>query len=389
MQDYINRQVAERARAWGEAKSLLDAAAAENRDLSATEQETYDRINSDLDERTAIIEKLQKDMDREARAAEVRVPQVQTAERTDNDILRSLVNGEIRTHTFERRTATVMSTSSNSGVVPQGFYDVLQEQLRYTGPWQNENVGYTILNTAGGEDIKVPTQTAFSAATAIAEATAYTVSNPTTSSLTLRSHKHGVLLRVSSELLQDSGVNLVEFLGRQAGNAIGSLVNDRLANGTGTTQPRGIFVASGSGVRGTATNFAFSADDLIDLVHSVDSAYASRPSVGFQMRRASLATLRKLKDNEGQYIYNPTQGTQALLLGYPIFENPFAPAIGTASKSVIFGDMSYYHVRQVGGVEIARSDDAFFTSDEVGFRVQIRVSGDLSQADAVKFYQGK
>jgi HK97 family phage major capsid protein len=82
-------------------------------------------------------------------------------------------------------------------------------------------------------------------------------------------------------------------------------------------------------------------------------------------------------------------GTQALLLGYPVFENPFAPAIGTAAKSVVFGDMSSYHVRQVGGVEIARSDDAFFANDLVAFRVSIRLDGNLGQSDAVKFYQGK
>ena len=387
MHDYIQKQVESRARAWGEAKALLDHAAAEGRDLSATEQETYDRINTDLDERTSIIEKLQKDMDREARAAEVRVPQVQTAERTDNDILRSLARGEMRVHTFEKRTT--MTNATDGGAVPQGFYAVLQEQLRYTGPWTNENVGYTILTTNSGEDIKVPTQSTFSAATATAEAAAFAVSNPTTSFLTLRAHKFGTLITVSRELLEDSGIDLVSFIGRQAGNAIGNIVNTELAIGTGTVEPQGLFTAAGSGVRGTATDFAFSADDLIDLVHSVDSAYASRPNTGFQMRRATLATLRKLKDGEGRFIYDPTLGTQALLLGYPVFENPHAPAIGTAAKPVVFGDMSSYHVRQVGGVEIARSDDAFFTTDLVAFRVSIRVDGNLGQSAAVKFYQGK
>jgi HK97 family phage major capsid protein len=385
MQDYINRQVEARARAWEDAKALLEHAAAEGRDLTAAETEQYDRINADLDERTAVIDRLTKDAAREQRAAEIRVPDAPKPS-TDEDILRSLARGEMRSATFEKRQ---MTTGNNGGVVPQGFYDVLQEQLRYTGPWGNEAVGYTILTTAGGEDIKVPTQTAFSAATATAEAAAFGVSNPTTSFLTLRAHKFGTLLTVSRELLEDSGINLVDFLGRQAGNAIGNIVNDKLANGTGTLEPRGLFVAAGSGVRGTATTFEFSTDDLIDLVHSVDSAYASRPNAGFQMRRASLATLRKLKDGEGRFIYDPTQGTQALLLGYPIYENPFAPAIGTAAKPVVFGDMSSYHVRQVGGVEIARSDDAFFTTDLVAFRVSIRVSGDLGQSDAVKFYQGK
>jgi uncharacterized protein YfaP (DUF2135 family) len=146
MNDYINRQVEARARAWGEAKALLDHAASEGRDLTAAESEQYDRINADLDERTAVIERLQKDEAREQRAAEIRVPEAPKPS-SDHDVLRSLIRGEIRTATFERRQ---MTTSANGGLVPQGFYDVMQEQLRYTGPWGNEEVGYTILNTASG-----------------------------------------------------------------------------------------------------------------------------------------------------------------------------------------------------------------------------------------------
>ena len=384
MQDYINRQVEARARAWGEAKSLLDHAASEGRDLSATEQETYDRINVDLDERTAVIERLQKDEAREQRAAEIRVPEVAKPS-NDSEVLRSLIAGEIRSAKFERRT---MTTSNDAGIVPEGFYDIMQEQLRYTGPFGNQEVGYTILNTAGGEDIKVPTQTTFSTGSATAEAAAFVASNPDTSSLTLRAHKFGTLLTVSRELLQDSGIDIVGFLGRQAGNAIGNIVNQKLAIGTGTVEPLGIVAASGSGITGgTAVSGAFTADNLIDLVHSVDSAYASNRA-GFQMRRSTLSTLRKLKDGEGRFIYDPTAGTQALVLGFPVFENPHVAAVGTSAKSVIFGSMPYYHVRQVGGVEIARSDDAFFTTDLVAFRVSIRLDGNLSQADAVKHFIG-
>jgi HK97 family phage major capsid protein len=384
MQDYINRQVEERARAWGEAKELLDHAASESRDLSGEEQAKYDRINADLDERTAVIERLQKDADREVRAAEIRVPEVEKPS-GDAELLRSLLAGEIRTAKFEKRQ---MSTSANGGLVPQGFYDVMQEQLRYTGPFGNEEVGYTILNTAGGEDIKVPTQTGFSTGSATAEAAAFVASNPSTSSLTLRAHKFGTLLTVSRELLEDSGIDIVGFLGRQAGNAIGNIVNQRLAIGTGTVEPNGIVTASAAGkTGGTAVSGAFTADDLIDLVHSVDSAYASNRA-GFQMRRATLSTLRKLKDGEGRFIYDPTQGTQALVLGFPVFENPHIPAVALSAKSVVFGSMPYYHVRQVGGVEIARSDDAFFTTDLVAFRVAIRLDGNLSQADSVKHFVG-
>lgn len=385
MQDYINRQVEERARAWGEAKSLLDHAATEGRDLTAAEQEQYDRINADLDERTAVIEKITRDMEREVQAAEVRVPQTQSAPSTDEDMLRALVRGEIRSAKFEKRQ---MTTSGNGGLVPENFYSVMQEQMRFTGPWGNEEVGYTILTTASGEDIKVPTQSGFSSATATAEAAAFAASNPTTSSLTLRAGKYGTLLTVSRELLEDAGIDIVGFLGRQAGNAIGNIVNEKLAVGTGTVEPNGIVTASAAGkTGGTAVGGAFTADNLIDLVHSVDSQYASNRA-GFQMRRSSLAALRSLKDGEGRFIYDPTQGAQALVLGYPVFENPHVAAIGTSAKSVIFGSMPYYHVRQVGGVEIARSDEAYFVNDLVAFRVSIRIDGNLSQSAAVKHFVG-
>jgi len=385
MNDYINRQVEERARAWGEAKSLLDHAASEGRDLTATEQEQYERINADLDERTAVIEKITREMERESQAADIRIPQAAAVPSTDEDMLRSLVRGEIRTATFEKRQ---MTTSNDSGLVPQGFYDVMQEQLRYTGPWGNEEVGYTILTTGSGEDIKVPTQSGFSSATATAEAAAFGVSNPTTSSLTLRSHKFGTILTLSRELLEDAGVPIVDFLGRQAGNAIGQIVNEKLAVGTGTVEPNGLVNASAAGkTGGTGVAGAFTADDLIDLVHAVDSQYASNRA-GFQMRRSTLAELRSLKDGEGRFIYDPTQGTQALVLGFPVFENPHVAAVAAAAKSVVFGSMPYYHVRQVGGVEIARSDDAYFANDLVAFRVSIRIDGNLSQANSVKHFVG-
>jgi HK97 family phage major capsid protein len=385
MNDYINRQVEARARAWGEAKSLLDHAASEGRDLTAAESEQYDRINADLDERTAVIERLQKDMERESRAAEIRVPDAPKPS-GDAEVLRSLIAGEIRTATFEKRQ---MTTANNGGTVPEGFFATMQEVLRYTGPALDPEAGYTVLNTTSGEDIKVPVQSTFSAATATAEAAAFAVSNPTTTSFDLGSFKFGTLVTVSRELLQDSGIDIQAFIARQAGNDLGRVINVELATGTGSTRPTGIVHASGSGVTGgTTVGGAFTADNLIDLVHSVDSAYASRPAAAFQMNRSSLSALRKLRDGEGQFLYNPTLGTDALVLGYKVIENPGMAGIGLGAKSVLFGDMSSYHVRVVGGIEVARSDDAFFVNDLVGFRVSLRIDANLGQATAVKHFIG-
>lgn len=384
MDQYIKRQHELRATAWEQAKALLDNAAAEGRDLDATEQETYDRISTELDDRSLVMERFQKDAEREERAAEMRVsvPTERRDPMTDGELIRSIASGEART--FEKRD---MDTSTDPGTVPEGFYAILQERLRYTGPAFEPNL-YTVLTTTSGEDIKVPVQDTFSTAAAIAEGAAAQESNPETSSFKLGAYKYGHLVKVSRELLNDSGLNIVEFIATQSANAIGNKVNAELAVGDGSDKPNGIVLRGTSGVVGVdGVAGAFTADDLIDLAHSVDTAYASRPAVGFQMNRTTLGALRKLKANN-EFIYDPTQGADARILGYRVVENPHVPDIGLSLRSVLFGDFSSYHVRRVGGVEVARSDDAFFVNDTVAFRVTIRLDGNLAQTEAVKYFIG-
>jgi HK97 family phage major capsid protein len=392
MQAYIDRNVELRNRAWEEAKGLLDHAATESRDLSGDEQAQYDRILTDIDRYDETLERVRKDAEREARSSEARIeipvaPQPEA--QSDNNILRSLMKGEIRGHTFERRTSTPMSTTADAELVPQGFYAVLQEILRYTGPAYQPGL-YTILNTDSGNDIKVPRQTAFSVATATAEGAQFAVSNPTGEQFTLKSQKIGVLLKVSREIIEDSGIDLVSYIARQAGESVGFAVNSAVATGAGGgTAPNGIFTASGSGITGsTAVAGAFTADNLIDLLHSVDSAVAARPATALQMNRATLGRVRKLKDGDNRYLFEYGAAGEPRILGERIVENPFAPNVATAAKSVIYGDMSSYHFRTVGGIEVARSDDFAFDTDEVVFRVAVRVWGDLGQAANVKHFIG-
>jgi len=132
----------------------------------------------------------------------------------------------------------------------------------------------------------------------------------------------------------------------------------------------------------------FDADDLIDLLHSVDSAVAARPATALQMNRATLGAVRKLKDGDGRYLFEYGAAGEPRILGERIVENPFAPAVGAGEKSVIYGDMSSYHVRQVGGIEVARSDDFAFDTDEIVWRVSMRVWGDLGQSANVKHFIG-
>lgn len=394
MHEYIKHQAEERKRAWEAAKELLDRASAEKRDLTAEESEQYDRINRDLDERAAVIERMTADLEREQRAAEARLPEPTVAapkRETDADLIRKLVSGEARTVRFESRDLVTNVTTDGPELVPQGFYDVLQRKLEYAGPMTMEDV-VTVLRTESGNDIKVPVESSRSAATATAEAATFAESDPQFTTLTLRAHKYGALVQVSAELLNESGIDLVGYLTDQFAVAIGTAVNYALTLGGGTTEPAGIVPGAGAGKTGsTAVAGAFSANDLIDLAHAVDSAYARRPKAGFMLNRASLGAVRKLQDGGGNYIYNPVISGPDQLLGFPIFENPDMAAIGTGVKSVLFGDFGAYHTRIVGtGVEVARSDDFAFANDLVTFRATIRLDGALGGggSDAVKYFIG-
>lgn len=394
MSEYLKQQIEARQSAWHAAKALLDAAAAEKRDLSATEQESYDRIMADMDSRAERIADLQA---AEARAAsiadavaaapEIRVEHRAMKPESDSDILRKLAMGEIRSHSFERR---VLNTTDDNELVPTEFLNRVQELMLYTGPMLNESF-FTRINTTNGRDIRVPVEATRPTGTATAESAVFGESEGTFNELTLRAWKYGTLVRVSRELLDDNAIDLVSFLGRQIGVALGTAVNSALTLGTGTVQPQGIAPAAGSGVvGGTAVSGVPTFPNLVDLVHSVDTAYASRPSVAFMARRSTIGKIRQLTDGNGAYLFAPASSVTSVdtLLGYPVLENPYVAATGTANKSVLFGDMSSFHVRVQGGIEISRSDEVYFTTDEVGFRARILVDGALGQSEAVKYFIG-
>lgn len=396
MSEYLKQQIDARQSAWNAAKSLLDAAAAEKRDLSAEEEQSYQRIMADIDARSDRIADLQQAEERAARveaavasAPEVRTeaPRAENAEMSDSDIIRAMARGEMRSHTFEKRA---LSKSTSNAPVPTSFWDNIQENLLYTGPMLNGRF-FTALNTTSGENITVPVESTRPTGTATAEAATFAVSDPTFSAITLRAWKYGTLVLVSRELIEDSGIDLVPFLGRQMGVSLGTAVNSALTLGTGTVQPNGISNAAGSGVTGgTPAASGPTFDNLIDLLHSVDTAYAMRPSAAFMMSRATLGQVRKQKDTAGNYIWTPgsSQGTPDQILGYPVLENPYVAAAATAAKTVLFGDLSSYIVRQVGGIDVVRSDEAYFTSDQIAFRATIRLDGDLGQSGAVKYLKG-
>jgi len=391
MSDYIRQQVEARAKAWEEAKALLDSAAAEKRDLSAEENQTYDRIMSDLDQRAATIDTIKASVERETRAAEAMAgfeAQANTETRgTDEaEMIRSLALGDVRSLSFEKRDIL----KSNTGApVPTSFYNNVIEIARYVGPMLETS---TTINTTGGENLQIPSLASRSVGTVTSEAALIGESDMAFNSFTtLSAYKYSFLTQISREMVSDAGVDILGFLASQVGNSLGYAVNTALTTGTGTVQPTGIVTAAGSGITGgTGVAGVFTADNLIDLVYSVDVAGRTMPGTGWQMNGQTIGRVRKLKDSVGNYLFSPSLTAEArdLLLGYPIYENPAMANAATSAKSVIFGHLPSYYVRSVGGIRLDRSDDYAFQNDLITFRATFRVDGNLPQTSHVKYFAG-
>ena len=388
--EYIKQQHEARQKSWHEAKELLDVAAAEKRDLTAEENAKYEKISADLDSRAKVIETLKADADREIRAVEAMQgfenqarPVAETIkEQNDADAIRALARGEIRSFNFEKRDITKGSTGSP---VPTSFFDQVILLARTVGPMLETS---TILNTASGENLQIPSLATYSVGTVTTEGNQIGESDPVFNSFrTLSAYKYSFLTQVSRELVEDQGVDVLQFLATQTGNALGFAINQALTLGTGTIEPNGIVPRAGSAV--TGTSLSPTADNLIDLVYSVDTVGRRLPGTGFQMNASQIANVRKLKDNAGQFLFTPALSADAndLLLGYPIFENPAMASAGSAAKCVIFGNLPSYYVRSVGGIKLDRSDDFAFSNDLITFRATARYDGDLIQTSHVKFFK--
>lgn len=393
MSDYIRQQAEARAKAWEEAKALLDSAAAEKRDLSAEENQTYDRIMSDLEERAAIMESMKAVAEREERAAEAMRgfeaqarPAAEVRATDEAAQIRALANGELRSMNIEKRDVTKAATGAP---VPTSFYDQIFEVARYTGPMLEEAL---ILNTSSGENLQIPRGNAYSTGTVTAEGSTIGESDPTFQAfLTLGAFKESFVVQVSREMLEDSGIDLLGYLGTNVGQALGYVANNHLTVGTGTVQPTGIVTSAGSGITGsTAVSGAFTADNIIDLVYSLDAAVRAMPGFAIMGSTTAVRNMRKLKDSTGQYLWSPSliTGQPDTFDGYRVVENPHMAAVATSAKSLVAGNLKSFVARQVGGIRLDRSDDFAFADDLITFRATLRIDSGLTQSSHVKYFIG-
>lgn len=382
MSAYEKTLLEERASAVAAARSILDAAAAEKRSLSSEEQQNVDRAFAEVEAKGQIVENIRKAeaLDAEVRASMTHAaPVMESAEQSDEQILRSMNRGEMRGYEFRDVTK-----SSTGAPIPTSFYGQIMELLRDTGPalaWGQ------VITTASGENLQVPATNAYPTGSVTAEAAAYGESDPTFKSfLTLGAYKESVIFQTSREMLEDSGVDILSYIGKAIGQAIGYIVNTHLTTGTGTYQPTGFVTSAGSGLTsGTSATFVYA--DVVDLFYSLDPAVRAARKFAFQGSTGAVKRLRKLTDTNGQPLWQPSLivGQPDLLLGKPIVENVAMADIGAGNLPLVAGDWDSFLIRQVGGLRVERSDDFAFNADLTTWKASLRIDSGLPQSGHIKY----
>lgn len=376
-----------------EARANLDA------DNSAEGVEKFDRAMAEVDANEARAKRME---DADARAAaynevaSTRSVEDRSAEgRTNTAETRDTAfNAYLRGHelTSEQRSALREARAQSVGVSTEGGYlaptsmvgNIITAMKAY-GPL-NDDAVVNYLVTANGNTINMPTlDDTANKGRRIAEGVKANTTNLTFGSKALGAYKYTTdVVLVSNELLQDSAVDVQAVVNAALAERFGRAINYDLTLGDGSGDPQGLASGAANG-KTAASATAIAADELIDLIHSVDPAY--RANASFMLNDATFAAIRKLKDSTGAYIWQPglTVGAPATILGHSFSINQDMAGIATGQKSVLFGDLKRaYTARRSRDLVIRRLDEVYAESDQVAFVGFGRWDGQILDSRAVR-----
>lgn len=375
-------------------------------------EERHDKIMADLDKIDATIAREQKMADIEARAEEERakqrpIPGDGKAKGQDEgaapeyrEVFRKIISGaEIGDLSAEERAVLrggavkmegrAQSTSSTAGgyTVPVTLANEIIISMAMWGPMYDEALCTTI-KTSGGEQINIPTVDDTTVAVAKhVENTGLTDDggvDVTVGQKVLNAYLFDTeFVKWSIELSQDSIFNWEQLLGQLLGERLGRRANTELTVGDGTGDPNGIVTASSAGKTAAAAT-AILADELMDLMHSVDPAYRMSPKCRWMFNDSTFKAIRKMKDGNGQYMWDAgiSGGPGPSLLGKPYAINQAMASIATTTKPIVFGDFGKYFVRKIGSPVIGVMRERFWP--DLGIAGLIRLDGELGDTAAVK-----
>ena len=383
-----------RAKAWEATKAFLDSHRNDKGMLSAEDDATYSRMEQEITDLGKEIARLER---QEALDAELNRPvnkpltgkpmngkeTAKTGRATDEyrqnfwNMMRSKTPMPIVMNALQ------IGTDSEGGyLVPDEYERTLVEAL------EEENIFRQlakIIQTSSG-DRKIPIVTSHGSAAWLDEEDALTESDEVFGQTSLSAYKLGTFLKVSDELLNDSVFDLPSYISTEFARRIGAKEEEAFFTGDGSGKPLGILAATGGAETGitAASATAITADELIDLFYSLKAPY--RRNAVWVLNDSTIKAIRKLKDNQGQYLWQPslTAGTPDTILNRPVYTSSYVPAIAAGAKTIAFGDFSYYWIADRQGRSFKRLNELFATTGQVGFMATQRVDGKLILSEAIK-----
>jgi HK97 family phage major capsid protein len=360
-----------------------------------------------IEARCARLEKLEK-AERSANAADPRRPRGDDGEQRGDDpgntieyrtvFAKAMCGGlddltpeeraVLKTGRSDVRAQTAGTTTAGGYTVPTELMNQIEISMKATGPMYDPGVTFE-LRTTSGNSMKLPTVDDTSK-TAGAHTEGGTVTDDGSEDVTFGQKSLDAYafdtewVKWSWELDMDSIFNMEALLGMLLGERLGRTANSQLTVGTGSSAPNGIVTASGLGVT-AASATAITSDEIIDLEHSVDPAYRQSPKAAFMFNDAVLKAIRKLKDGQGNYLWNMgdvTKGVPGTLNGRRYYVNQAMDTIAAAKKVMLFGDLGKYFVRKVGSPITIVARERF--APDLGILGLIRLDGELANTAAVK-----
>ena len=388
-----------RAKAWESAKAFLDSHRTENGILTAEDDAIYTRMEneiSDLGKEIARMERLEA-MDKEMSRAtsvpltakpEATKPTTKTGRASDeyNSAFWNITRSKHDTVLPEVRNALKVGVDTEGGyLVPDTFEKHLVQAL------DTENIvrGHAHVFTTSSGAHKIPVASSKGTASWVDEEGAIPESDDTFGQQLIGAHKVATIIKVSEELLNDSAFDLESYFAKEFARRIGNKEEAAFFTGDGVGKPLGLLATTGGAEVGVTAASAteITADEIIDLFYSLDAPY--RKHAIWILNDATIAAVRKLKDDNGQYLWQKAlhEGDHETLLGKRIYTSPYVPELGAGNKTVIFGNLNYYWIGDRQGITFKRLNERYADTGQIGFLATKRLDGKLILPEAVKVLQ--
>ena len=396
----VNELRTKRAKVWEQAKDFLDSHRGERGILSAEDTETYEKMEQEIVDLGREIERQEKldaigrEMETPLMAPLTTKPEGRKKDEktgTASDAYRDAFWAQVRSRngiSYEIRNALSEGVDSEGGyLVPDEFERTLVQAL------EEDNVirAHAHVFTTSNGIHKIPVVATKGVANWIDEGAPYGESDDVFAQEQIDAHKVGTLIKVSEELLDDSAFDLQQYISKEFTRRIGAKEEEAFLIGDGSKKPTGILhETAGAQVGVTAAGAAaIAADELIDLYYSLKSPY--RRNAIWVLNDSSIRAIRKLKDLNNQYLWQPglREGEPDLLLGKPLYTSAYMPTIAAGARTILFGDLSYYWIGDRKGITFKRLNERYADYGQVGFLASRRVDAKLILPEAVKVLQQK